>query len=110
MEAPGDRSARLLAAIPHGHSSPVLENSVFELTSRPICGRLFLLENTGFPPIRLSESPAAKPGFRRFGLSDATAMIATTNRRTSPPTPKPVSFLYRWEEIGRAHDYTPVTN
>ena len=29
-------------------------------------------QNTGFPPIRLSESPAAKPGFRRFGPSGAT--------------------------------------
>jgi hypothetical protein len=73
MEPPVNRSARLLAAIPHGHSSPVLENSVFELTSRPICGRLFLRQNTGLvPQIRLSESPAAKPGFRRFGPSGAT--------------------------------------
>jgi len=73
MEPPVIRSARLLAAIPHGQSSPVLENSVFELTCRLTCGSLVLAIETGrLPPIRLSESPAAKPGFRRFGPSGAT--------------------------------------
>jgi len=97
MEPPVVRSARLLAAILHGQSSPVLENSVFELTSRPICGRLFLLQNAGLRP---SDFPRARPPSRAFvvlALAVPPATIATANRRTCPPTPKPVRFLCLWE-------------
>ena len=63
---------RLLAAIPHGHSSPVLENSVFELTDGLTCKKLVLRHIQRLGASTLPESPAAKPGFRRFGPSGAT--------------------------------------